>query len=296
MDDIQQTFVKIAGAAVIFLVLFFVFWPFVSIDQYERGVITRFGQIERTADPGLNFKMPIIESVHIYPINIQSLSIDNVETYTIDNQELTAKLNVNYQIAATGITNIYTNVPDYAARLQTMVIDRFKSALGKMNVVEVTSKRADIAMAIFHNIKDEAKRLYGLEIVDFQIVNIDYTPQFRQATEQAMTAKAGVEKREQEKRQAEVEADKAKIEAAGKANARIEAARGEAASTLAIAQAEAQSIELKGMANAKAMKAQADAIKGSPELVEMKKAERWDGSLPEQMLGGTIPLMNIGGK
>lgn len=294
MDNILDRVKYLAGLVVIGLALLFAFWPFVSVAPYERGVITRFGKIVRTSEPGLNFKLPFVERYHDFRIDIQSLAVEGVDTYTIDNQKLVAKLNVNFRIPADGVGNIYTNVPDYEARLKTMVIDRFKNALGKLNVVQVTQKRSDITADINNTIKADAERLYGLEIVDFQITNIDYTFEFEKATEQAMTAKARVEQNEQEKRQAEVVAEKVKIEAAGQANAKIEQARGEAESKLTIAKAEAEAIRLQGLAKAEALNAQAKAIEAAPQLVEMKKAEQWNGQLPQQMLGGTIPLMNIG--
>lgn len=282
-----------AKIAIVVLVLVFsrVLMPFTTIAEYERGVITRMGAISRTTDAGLNFKWPLIENVHVYPVNIQSLTIDNVQTYTVDNQQLTANLVVNYKIPVDGVENIYKNVPDYEARVRSLVVDRFKNALGKLNVVDVTSKRSEITMAIFNTVKEESRRLFGIDVVDLQTSNIDYTDEFERATEQAMTAKAGVERREQEKRQALVEAEKAKIEADGKANAQISAARGEAESKLAIAKANAEAIRLEGLAKAEALKAQSTVV--TQELVDMKKAEQWNGQLPSQMLGGTVPFMQI---
>lgn len=289
----SQTAAKVLklGIAVAALIVLYQARPFTTVAEYERGVVTRFGSIVRTAEPGFNFRIPVIEAVHIFPVNIQSLVVDNVQTYTIDNQQLTARININFSIPPDGVVNIYKNVPDYQVRLQTMVIDRFKNALGKLNVVDVTKNRADIAASIFNNIKDESQRLYGLTVVDLQIINIDYTNEFEQATERAMTAKAVVEQREQEKRQAEVEAAKAAIIAKGEANAKIEAAKGEAEAKLAIARANAESIRMEGLARAEALKAQSSVV--TKELVDMKKAEQWNGQLPAQMLGGTIPLMQI---
>lgn len=291
-EDNTIKYVIYGVSAVALLIGIYVMTPFVTIAEYERGVITRLGAVSRTADAGLNFKIPMIESVRVYPVNIQSLVIENVQTYTIDNQQLTAKLNVNYKIPADGVENIYRNVPDYESRLQSLVIDRFKNTLGKLNVIDVTSKRADVTMQVFNTVRDEAQRLFGILVVDVQTVNIDYTDGFEQATEQAMTAKAGVERREQEKRQAQVEAERAQIEATGKANAQIASAKGEAESKLAIAKANAEAIRLEGLARAEALKAQGMVV--TTELVEMKKAEQWNGQLPAQMLGGTIPLMQIG--
>ena len=291
-DMYTSTKTLIVSASIIALLAgTYILSPFTTIAQYERGVITRLGKVSRVAEPGLNFKIPLIESVHVYPTNIQPLNIKSVSTYTIDNQQLVATIIVNYRIQPDGVSKIYENVPDYEARLETMVVDRFKNALGKLNVVDVTQKRADIVASILANVKEEAARLYGLEIVDFQLNNIEYTKEFEAATEAAMTAKARVEQREQEKRQAFVEAERAKIEAEGKANAQIAAAAGEAQSKLAVARANAEAIRLEGLARAEALKAQGSVV--TSELVDMKKAEQWNGQLPSQILGGTIPFMQI---
>ena len=59
------------------------------------------------------------------------------------------------------------------------------------------------------------------------------------------------------------------------------------------ATAEAKAIQLKGEAQAMAMRAQAEALARNPVLVEMKKAEAWDGKLPQQLLSGITPFMQF---
>ena len=42
------------------------------------------------------------------------------------------------------------------------------------------------------------------------------------------------------------------------------------------------------------MKAQANALSANPVLVEMKKAEQWNGALPTAIYAGApIPFMNV---
>lgn len=48
-----------------------VFSSFFTVQPEEVGVITQFGEYTRTADPGLNFKMPFIESVRYVPVQRQ---------------------------------------------------------------------------------------------------------------------------------------------------------------------------------------------------------------------------------
>ena len=70
-------------------------------------------------------------------------------------------------------------------------------------------------------------------------------------------------------------------------------AKGEADSKLAIAVADAQAIELRGKAEATAIKSKADALASNAQLVEYTKALGWNGALPNTMLSNTVPFMNV---
>lgn len=279
--------------AVALVVVILAMGSFYRVQEYERAVLTTWGKFESVKGPGLSFKVPIAQDVRFYNVGLQSFDLTDINTYTIDNQELNAFFTVVYRIPEADIERVYKTVPDYEARLQTLAVDRFKAELGKVNITQVAQKRGEVRDAIFKVLREDAVRLLGLELVDFQISSIDYTASFRSAVGQAAEAKALVEKTEQEKRQAQIEAERVRIAAAGQANAQIESARGEAESRLLIARAEADAIKLRGEAEAAAIRAQADALSANPMLVELRKAEKWNGELPRSMLSNVVPFMNI---
>lgn len=270
----------IAAAAIFALSV--VLGAFFTVAEYERAVVTRFGEIQRVADPGLNFKIPFADGTRSFRIDIQQMVEKKVNTYTVDNQELDAEITLNYRVPATSVARIYRDVPDYEQRLRTMAIDRFKAEAGKIDVTNFASKRGETARRIGSTIKDEAHRLFGLDVIDFQITDVEYTKTFREAMNQATVAKANVERVEQEKRQADAQADKVRAIAKGDADAK-----------LTMAHAEAEGIKLRGEAEAASIKAQADALQANPHLVELRKAEKWSGNLPQQMLGAVMPFMNV---
>ena len=70
-------------------------------------------------------------------------------------------------------------------------------------------------------------------------------------------------------------------------------AKGVADATLLKAEADAKAIQLRGEAEAAAIRAQAEALKQNTGLVELRKAEKWNGALPQQMLSGIVPFMNF---
>jgi regulator of protease activity HflC (stomatin/prohibitin superfamily) len=277
------------------IVVFLAGWgSYFTVDRHEVGIVTRWGAIKYTVGPGLHFKVPIADTATMYRTDIRAFQLSKVNTYTVDNQELDAVFTVNYRIAAEQAERIFREVPDFEQRLSTLTLDRFKAEVGKVNVTDIASRRGEVGKRVFDVLQKDAGRLFGLEVTDFQINNIDYTPQFRQAVDQAAIAKTLVERAEQLKRQAEIDADSKRITAIGEANAIRERARGDADGNLLRAQAEAQAIRIKGEAEATAIAAQATALQGNPGLIELRRAERWDGKLPLQVLGSApIPFMPI---
>ena len=42
--------------------------------------------------------------------------------------------------------------------------------------MDIASRRGDVGKRVFDVLQEEAQRPFGLEVTDFQINNIDYTP------------------------------------------------------------------------------------------------------------------------
>ena len=273
--------------------LFLAYDSFYTVAEYERGVLTTWGQFDRVVSPGLHFRLPIAQQVWRYPINIRQVTIDRVNTYTVDNQEIDATVTIFYRLHPDRLEFIYRNVPDYEARVIAISIDRFKSELGKVNTNQVAQKRGDVRDRMKDVLSATVQTTIGIEIVDLQIPNIDYTDSFRAAVDQAAVAKTLVEKQEQQKLQAEIAAEQRRIEAAGVANGAREEAAGQADAKLLLAKAESVAIRLRGEAEASAIKAQAEALRQNPNLIELRKVERWNGSVPQWNGTGPLPLLNL---
>ena len=285
----------LAIGLILAIVLVLLSGSFYTVAEYERAVLTSWGEFRAVVEPGLHFKLPVAQAVRHYPVNIQQVTIEQVNTYTIDNQELDATVTIFYRLPAEQLESIYRNVPDYEERVAAITIDRFKSELGKVNTSQVAQKRGEVRDRIKEVLSATVESTLGIDIVDLQIPNIDYTDSFRAAVDQAAVAKTLVEKQEQQKRQAEIAADQRRIEAAGLANAAREEAAGQADAKLLQAKAEAEAIRLKGEAEATAIRAQAEALRENPHLIELRKVERWDGSVPQWNGTGPLPLLNLSG-
>ena len=296
----SNTTLKLIVAAIVGVCAIILFLgTFYTVGQNERAVLTRFGKIVEVSEPGLHFRVPFMHGVRKYRTDILSFTpapaakdqTPGVSTYTVDNQEVHVVFTVQYRLKPDMVAYIYENLQDLEPRLYQIAEDRLKSEMGKVNTSHVAEQRGSIRDGI-KKVMQDATAGMGIEIVDFQLPNIEYDRTFKLAVQQAASARATVETKEQERQQAIKVAERVKIAAEGEANAAREKAKGEADAIDVRAKAEARAIQIKGEAQATAMRAQANALSANPVLVEMKKAEQWNGVLPAAIYAGApIPFM-----
>src|SRR5690242_9757403 len=116
----------VVGLLVFVIALFglYLVSPFFTVGEYERTVVTRFGQFSSVAGPGLHFRIPFVNGLETFPIGIQRMTKDHLNTYTVDNQELDAAVTLNYRIAENDVRRVFTTNRDYRANLESFMIDR----------------------------------------------------------------------------------------------------------------------------------------------------------------------------
>ena len=62
----------LAGLVILAVAVIF-FMTYFTVDQNEMAVVTRFGEIEYVAGPGLHFKVPLVNGVDRYRTDIQAI-------------------------------------------------------------------------------------------------------------------------------------------------------------------------------------------------------------------------------
>jgi len=256
-----------------------------TVDQGERGVILRNGAITGTADPGLGFKLPIVDTVVDIDIRTRANLYENVMAYSRDQQTAGLNVSVNYRVPADQVLNVYENygsVENLRSRvLDRKVFDQTKNVFGQFNAVTAIQERArlvaDVQMAIQNAVQGP------IIIESVQIENIDFSDAYENSIEQRMLAEVEVQKIQQNAEREKVQAEIKVIQAQADADARV-----------AQATAEAKAITLTGNAEAEAINARGRALRDNPSLIELVSAERWNGVLPTTMVpGSAVPFVNV---
>lgn len=285
-EDQVKRIAKVSAIGVVALAVLWGSWY--TIDQGERGVLLRNGAIIGTAEPGLGFKVPFIDSVRRISIQNQAQHYEGVLSYSKDQQTADLTISVSYHLPPDQIEAIYSEYGGQEA-LVARLLDRqlpsaVKSVFGQYNAVTAIQDRARLGADMLTALQ---AMVHGPIIVDsLQLENIDFSDAYENSIEQRMLAEVEVQKVKQN-------AEREKVQA----QITVTQAQASADSIRAMAQANADATRLNGEAQADAIRAKAKALADNPALVQLVQAEKWNGVLPTTMVpGGAVPFINVGGK
>ena len=83
-----------AAAAIGLVALIAVLGSWYTVDQTERAVLLRNGAVVGTAQPGLGFKIPFIDSVEKISVRTSTYTWDKMNSYSYDQQPADLKISV----------------------------------------------------------------------------------------------------------------------------------------------------------------------------------------------------------
>jgi regulator of protease activity HflC (stomatin/prohibitin superfamily) len=100
------------GAVAGILLLTIVLGSWYTIDQGERGVVLRNGAFNAIAEPGLHFKIPLIDSVAYISVQSHKQPYEGPDgtglaTYSKDQQPANIRLSVNFRADPASVGHLY---------------------------------------------------------------------------------------------------------------------------------------------------------------------------------------------
>lgn len=263
MSESQQVgyVFKLIGLGIVCLIV--LFGSFRIISAGERGVKLTLGKVhEEVLGEGLQFKFPLIQKIVKLDVKIQKEEI-KATAASKDLQDVNAIIALNYHLESERVNKLWQNIgKDYKVRIIDPAIqESVKAATAKYTAEELITKRQavkdEIKSILFVRLQKEFILVDDLSIVDFQ-----FSGSFSRAIEDKVTA-------EQQALQAKNKLEQIKFEA----EQRITSAK-----------AEAEAIRIQ---------AQAITQQGGREYVNLKWVEKWNGTLPQTVLGDAVPLINL---
>ncbi|MDR2794998.1 MAG: protease modulator HflC [Holosporaceae bacterium] len=187
--------------SIIFLfgLVFFIFLEgLFTVDQIKHVVVTRFGEPVRVIkDPGLHFKIPMLEMAIFFDNRLMSIELQALEVTLGDKRRIMVDAFGRYRI--TDPLKFYQTVfneKGVIVRLNPVVLGSLSSVLGGVSLASLLS---DTRIAAMNKIRDEVNKAakgFGIDVVDVRIKKTDLPPQNSEAICKRMISEREREARE----------------------------------------------------------------------------------------------------
>jgi membrane protease subunit HflC len=208
------------------------------VDEREKALVLQFGRVVAIKEePGLAFKIPLIQEVVRYDDRILSRDVEPLEVTPLDDRRLVVDAFARYRISdvnrfrqAVGVGGIATA----ESRLDSILRAETREVLGSVSSDDIlSSDRAALMLRIRNAAIAEAAAL-GVDIIDVRLKSTDLPSQNLSATFERMRAEREREATDERARGNEAaqrvraQADRTVVELVSEAQREAEIIRGEA--------------------------------------------------------------------
>jgi regulator of protease activity HflC (stomatin/prohibitin superfamily) len=133
------------------------------VQQWERGVVLRFGKLVGTRDPGLNLIIPYVD--RMIKIDLRTV------TWTLkERQEVITRDNVTVHVDAVVYFNVFDakkavlNVEDYKTATEQLALTTLRSVLGQSDLDELLAHRDRVNERLRDIIDEHTEEPWGVRV------------------------------------------------------------------------------------------------------------------------------------
>ncbi|MEC3862245.1 protease modulator HflC [Mesobacterium sp. TK19101] len=211
------------------------------VDERQKAMVLQFGRVVSIKEePGLAFKLPLIQEVVRYDDRILSRDVDPLEVTPLDDRRLVVDAFARYRITsveqfreATGASGDQA-ISTAGTRLDSILRASTREILGSVTSGDIlSSDRAALMQRIRDAAFPEAQKL-GLEIIDVRLKRTDLPRQNLDATfarmraERERAAADEIARGNEAAQRVRAQADRTRVEITSDATRQSEITRGEA--------------------------------------------------------------------
>ncbi|HVU80461.1 MAG TPA: prohibitin family protein [Rhodanobacteraceae bacterium] len=250
---------RLVEIAVAVLVLLLLWSSFVAIGPGERGVLMTFGAVQHgVLAPGLHMKIPLVQTVKRMNVQIQKSQTQETAA-SRDLQDVTSEVAVNWAINPLDAEWVYERLGDESQLadkvIAPIVSNAVKAVAAHYDAEQLVEKRDQVRDQIQQQIV-AALTQYKVQVQGVNITNFQFSQDYSHAIEQKQVA-------QQRAQQAEYDLARVKVQAQQE-----------------VAQAEGQ---------AQAQKLLQSTL--TPQIIQLKAVEKWNGVLPQVTGNGAVPFI-----
>src|SRR5438093_3995588 len=159
------------AAALLFLIVLFLFAAIKVAREYERGIVFRLGRLfPQPKGPGLFILIPVVDRMVKVDLRTITLNIPPQEVITKDN--VPARVNAVAYFRIIEPKNAIVQIENFMVAMSQIAQTTLRSVLGQHLLDELLSER-DKINAILQEIIDEATSPWGIKVSIVEVKDVE---------------------------------------------------------------------------------------------------------------------------
>lgn len=162
------------------------------VDQRQSAIVFQLGEVVRIkTDPGLGFKIPLLQNVRYFDSRILTLDTIEPERFiTAEKKNVLVDSFVKWRIV--DVKQYYISVGGDEIRAKTRLLQTVNSSMreefGKRTIHEVVSGERDKIMEVLRTKTDADARKIGVEVLDVRLKRVDFPVEISDSVYRRMDA------------------------------------------------------------------------------------------------------------
>lgn len=239
------------------------------INQGNYGFIERFGRKNRAANVGLNFTVPLIETVKIINMKEIAFPIDPQSSVTKDNVQVTTSGAIYFRVIDPD--KACYMVDDIVRALAIHAQSAMRTAVGKIDLDTLFHNRNSLNIEVLQSMQSAADR-WGIEISRYEIAEVIPDKQVSAAMDSQSIA-------ERKRRETLLNADAQRQHdisiSEGQYQAIVNKAKADKEQKIMEAEAKGETVRIESEAEAVSIQKIGEALRANPQTAEYLLASRY---------------------
>ncbi len=208
------------------------------VRPVERSLVERFGKYNRFAQPGLHWRIPLVERIYFVNVTEQLVEAQPQEIITNDNLNARVDAQIYYKVKndEANIKNSLYNVNNYRQQIVSLARTTLRNIIGTLTLKSANSERDKINSELLKTLAKETGS-WGIDIVRAELKEIDPPKNVQETMNKVVKA-------ENEKIAAIDYANAVETQADGEKRANIKRSEGIKQGQILQAQGQAEAIKL----------------------------------------------------
>jgi membrane protease subunit HflC len=184
--NMSNVLIGIAAALILLSMSVFV------VDQRQHAIVFQLGEVVGVkTEPGLNFKVPLMQNVRYFDSRILTLDTGEPERFiTAEKKNVMVDSFVKWKI--TDVKQYYISVGGDEARARTRLMQTVNSSMreefGKRTIHEVVSGEREKIMEVLREKTDADARKIGVQVMDVRLKRVDFPSEISESVYRRMDA------------------------------------------------------------------------------------------------------------